>query len=181
MGCWAWQRGRFKTEDPIGFAGEDWNLYRYVRNKAASAIDPSGTKPLGDSLCRDLYGSTYHHCSGSQWQACATKCGGISNVNYCCSNNYSTPNAGVLSEAKVRIGSPQFDVGQRCIRVSHRVVSVPPLVSGIDEIWMSSKGNRIAWTFRYTPSHQVPAIVDILSRAIRIPGPVTTAIYTSTI
>jgi RHS repeat-associated protein len=25
-------KGRFKTQDPIGFAGGDWNLYRYAKD-----------------------------------------------------------------------------------------------------------------------------------------------------
>ena len=34
--------GRFKSEDPIGFAAGDSNLYRYVGNNAATLTDPSG-------------------------------------------------------------------------------------------------------------------------------------------
>ncbi len=34
--------GRFISEDPIGFAGGDGNLTRYVKNNAINAIDPSG-------------------------------------------------------------------------------------------------------------------------------------------
>ncbi|WP_425216263.1 RHS repeat-associated core domain-containing protein [Tumidithrix helvetica] len=34
--------GRFISEDPIGFAGGDANLYRYVGNSATNAIDPYG-------------------------------------------------------------------------------------------------------------------------------------------
>jgi len=34
--------GRWLSEDPIGFAAGDANLYRYVGNSAANAIDPSG-------------------------------------------------------------------------------------------------------------------------------------------
>jgi len=34
--------GRFISKDPIGFAGGDLNLYRYVRNDPANWIDPSG-------------------------------------------------------------------------------------------------------------------------------------------
>lgn len=36
--------GRWLTEDPIGFAGEDMNLYRYVGNGPTNATDPSGLK-----------------------------------------------------------------------------------------------------------------------------------------
>ena len=35
--------GRFLSEDPIGFAGLDENLYRYVFNNPTNYIDPNGT------------------------------------------------------------------------------------------------------------------------------------------
>src|SRR5205823_1307065 len=35
-------RCRWFTEDPIGFRGRDYNLYRYVKNNSTSTIDPSG-------------------------------------------------------------------------------------------------------------------------------------------
>jgi RHS repeat-associated protein len=34
--------GRFASEDPIGLAGGDVNLYRYVGNSPANGTDPSG-------------------------------------------------------------------------------------------------------------------------------------------
>lgn len=34
--------GRFLSSDPIGFRGQDANLYRYVKNQPADKIDPSG-------------------------------------------------------------------------------------------------------------------------------------------
>jgi RHS repeat-associated protein len=34
--------GRFISQDPIGFAGEDANLYRYVSNRPLQMKDPSG-------------------------------------------------------------------------------------------------------------------------------------------
>ena len=36
------KQGRFLTKDPIGFAGGDVNLYRYVQNNPVNFIDPSG-------------------------------------------------------------------------------------------------------------------------------------------
>jgi RHS repeat-associated protein len=38
--------GRWQTEDPIGFAGGDWNLYGYVGNRPISMSDPSGKLPV---------------------------------------------------------------------------------------------------------------------------------------
>ncbi len=37
--------GRFVQPDPIGFAGGDVNLYRYVKNNPLGLVDPSGYKP----------------------------------------------------------------------------------------------------------------------------------------
>ena len=37
------QTGRFLSQDPIGFAAGDMNLYRYVGNATPNAVDPSGT------------------------------------------------------------------------------------------------------------------------------------------
>ena len=34
------------SEDPIGFAGQDVNLYRYVGNNPLMTTDPSGNAPL---------------------------------------------------------------------------------------------------------------------------------------
>ncbi len=39
--------GRFISEDPIGFEGEDLNLYRYVYNSPPNLIDPEGRTVLG--------------------------------------------------------------------------------------------------------------------------------------
>lgn len=42
--------GRFISEDPIGFAGGDINLYVYVRNQPLIYRDPKGLYPGGDVL-----------------------------------------------------------------------------------------------------------------------------------
>jgi RHS repeat-associated protein len=39
--------GRFMREDPIGFAGGDANLYRYVRNSPTNSTDASGEVSMG--------------------------------------------------------------------------------------------------------------------------------------
>src|SRR5262249_47179883 len=38
--------GRFLSEDPIGFASLDMNLYGFVRNNPVNLRDPAGTKVL---------------------------------------------------------------------------------------------------------------------------------------
>ena len=39
--------GRFLQEDPIGFAGGDINVYRYVYNNPSTYFDPNGLGPTG--------------------------------------------------------------------------------------------------------------------------------------
>ena len=46
--------GRFISEDPIGFAGGDINLYGYVGNNPQNFIDPYGDIPLGSLVLRFL-------------------------------------------------------------------------------------------------------------------------------
>src|SRR5579872_4503012 len=36
------QKGRWLTQDPIGFDGGDWDLYRYVENGPTTEADPTG-------------------------------------------------------------------------------------------------------------------------------------------
>jgi RHS repeat-associated protein len=45
--------GRFLSQDPIGFAGGDSNLYRYVRNQPARLSDPRGTDSITDQGIED--------------------------------------------------------------------------------------------------------------------------------
>ncbi|MBY0516240.1 MAG: RHS repeat-associated core domain-containing protein [Bacteriovoracaceae bacterium] len=40
--------GRFLSEDPIGFSGGDYNLYRYVGNNPVTRRDPFGLYDLDD-------------------------------------------------------------------------------------------------------------------------------------
>jgi len=42
--------GRFAQADPIGFAGGDVNLYRYVQNASISQTDPSGNGPIAAGI-----------------------------------------------------------------------------------------------------------------------------------
>ena len=43
--------GRFISEDPIGFAGGDSNLYSYVFNNPVNKIDPTGEGPILGGIC----------------------------------------------------------------------------------------------------------------------------------
>ncbi len=42
------QLARWTSEDPIGFGGNDANLYRYVNNSPTNAIDPTGLREADD-------------------------------------------------------------------------------------------------------------------------------------
>ena len=57
--------GQFISEDPIGFAAGDANLYGYVGNSPANYVDPSGNNALGnlydDFLTSDI---TYNAANG---------------------------------------------------------------------------------------------------------------------
>ena len=53
--------GRWMTQDPIGFEGGDWNLYRYVGNRPTTFVDPSGLDCL---TCASHLDRMWHH----QWQ-----------------------------------------------------------------------------------------------------------------
>uniref|UniRef100_UPI00322016E9 RHS repeat-associated core domain-containing protein n=1 Tax=Thermogutta sp. TaxID=1962930 RepID=UPI00322016E9 len=44
--------GRWLSEDPIGFAGGDGNLYRYVGNGSQTQADPEGYFKISVSVCR---------------------------------------------------------------------------------------------------------------------------------
>jgi len=69
--------GRFLSEDPIGFAGRDANLYRYVLNNPVKYRDPSGLlRNPGDIMDEALnhpksssgtngYGNAFQHCFAS--------------------------------------------------------------------------------------------------------------------
>ena len=44
---------RFISEDPLGFAGGDANLYAYVKNNPVNSFDPLGLDPPQDPLGHD--------------------------------------------------------------------------------------------------------------------------------
>jgi RHS repeat-associated protein len=47
---------RWQTEDPIGFKGGDWNLYRYVKDNPVTAQDSTGlfNKPCYDACMKEI-------------------------------------------------------------------------------------------------------------------------------
>ena len=52
-------KGRWMTEDPIGFNGGDWNLYGYIGQNSVSWIDPTG---LGAKDCKKYKGHKGRDC-----------------------------------------------------------------------------------------------------------------------
>lgn len=62
--------GRFISEDAIGFAGLDVNLYRYVWNNPLSFMDPLGLAPQSCGPC-DPAG---RGGCGQSWIDCYTRC-----------------------------------------------------------------------------------------------------------
>ena len=64
--------GRWTSKDPVLFAGDDTNLYGYVRNDPANQVDPSGRWGLVDSL-ENAYGGV--RCKGGQLVVEVTKAG----------------------------------------------------------------------------------------------------------
>lgn len=46
---------RFSTEDPVGFAGGDINLYAYVGNRPTEYVDPYGEKPRSPHILIDQH------------------------------------------------------------------------------------------------------------------------------
>jgi RHS repeat-associated protein len=59
------QVGRFITQDPIGLAG-GLNLYAYVDNNPANAIDPSGLGGWGDFFFKNPFGKFLVDITGGQ-------------------------------------------------------------------------------------------------------------------
>ena len=41
--------GKWSTQDPIGFDGDDYNLYRYIKNRVVTLNDPSGLLACSDN------------------------------------------------------------------------------------------------------------------------------------
>ena len=66
--------GRFISEDPIGFAGGDVNLYAYVRNRPIDKTDPHGETEEGM-----IWRLQYHQDPATRphiakWDSCSAKC-----------------------------------------------------------------------------------------------------------
>ena len=80
------RRGAWISEDPIGFAAADANLYRYVGNQVTVAVDPSGLespfwegiKAFGHELfVNEIYGGGKALVNGDAGRALADRAVGI--------------------------------------------------------------------------------------------------------
>jgi hypothetical protein len=56
--------GRWISEDPIGFAGDPWNLYRYVGNSPTNRTDSTGLVGVHTQAETDTLGSAYQFLYG---------------------------------------------------------------------------------------------------------------------
>ena len=54
------QTGSWTTQDPMGFAAGDSNLYRYVNNGPTDATDPSGDITLSPPVSQQKQVSDAH-------------------------------------------------------------------------------------------------------------------------
>jgi len=57
---------RFLSEDPIGFAGRDYNLFAYVKNNPLLKKDPLGLEPCGDKDCLPKLFECLAHAWGNE-------------------------------------------------------------------------------------------------------------------
>ncbi len=74
-------QGRWMTQDPIGFKGGDYNLYRYVNNRPTVLVDPSGMKCPPPNIHDDW--GTWVDCASSQLKECKDDCAHAISFNIC--------------------------------------------------------------------------------------------------
>ena len=96
--------GRFISEDPIGFEGEDLNIYRYVFNAPTNLLDPTGTsyvqyKALTALVVTLAIRSAFGAAAG-YWVSGGTTCG----VIFGALAGAASPFGGFLAAAFFRIG-----------------------------------------------------------------------------
>jgi len=76
---------RWSKQDPIGFKGRDYNLYRYVLNMVMTAVDPSGLSTPHGCDCAKSWGPNWENCDADTFKWCSTKvCKGPNCVKSCC-------------------------------------------------------------------------------------------------
>jgi len=114
--------GRFVSEDPIGFAGRDLNIYRYVENNPSNFTDPSGLivyqckRPL--SGLDTIYGPLNHtfvcvngYCNGQTGSGILPGAGRPSNDGNMSQNgNIKGSGAGATCSEV----TPNKDINQQC-------------------------------------------------------------------
>lgn len=88
--------GRFISEDPIGFRGQDENLYRYVQNNSVNLIDPSGltwARPIKCWFATNKCGEKcYDKCEDEGERAdCVAWCSDVGK-NICLATGFFPPN-----------------------------------------------------------------------------------------
>lgn len=63
--------GRWTSRDPIGFEGNQANLYAYAHNNPVSMRDPGGTSAWGAAMYIGVGGGLTYHLSPQGWRVCA--------------------------------------------------------------------------------------------------------------
>ena len=82
--------GRWSTLDPDRERLRSTIGYLLVSNMPTIVVDPSGLDPE-DDLCAKWYNSRKWHSCRTQWNQCLRMCGGINNVDHCCTDSSTAP------------------------------------------------------------------------------------------
>src|SRR5262249_2097192 len=106
--------GRWMSQDPMGFAAGDSNLYRYADNNSTSKIDPSGLEPTTD------------------WWAARDRIRAINGIlNYTSTSDRSTANGAVV---------PGYDRTQSLLREKVAIEArLPELEEAARRYWLATQ------------------------------------------
>lgn len=133
--------GRFISEDPLGFAGGDVNLYRYARNAPTLMVDPLGTSPESDQELQDIRGLV------DQLQQAANQAGKGSGWRYIGWDLLTSP------------WNPAY---LKCVDWQASVLKTLGGVPGPYEHWEIFRGTERGWNVPWTEIYTYPHFFVIL-------------------